>query len=225
MHRPATDPNPSSAVFRQLVEEALDGVIVSRNGIVLYANRAALALLRHDGAYDLVGRSMSTFLDPASMAITLRSLRPMQATGERMPPREFVATRRDGTAVAAEISAISITWEDGEPAVLAFLRDVTLRVELRAKLERADRLAARGVLAAGIVHEINNPLTLISLAVDLLREKIAATDEEGVGLLNDIREGVERVESVVRDLRMFEPVDSESELADHPSQGNAGFSG
>ena len=61
------------------------------------------------------------------------------------------------------ISSIFIDFQ-GKPAVLAFVRDVTERARLRAQLAHADRLAGLGIMAAGVAHEINNPLQFVMLA-------------------------------------------------------------
>ena len=201
-------PEVSSATFAKLVEEAPDGVVISRDGIILYANRAAVSLLRYDSPQQLVGQSMAVFLDPQSIQMMVRRIRHMLTTGERIPPREYRATRRDGSTVVAEISSIPIEF-GGKPAVLAFARDVTERVQLRAQLEQADRLTALGMMAAGVAHEINNPLTFITLATDLLRQRFTSGDESARGLLDDIGEGVERVAAIVRDLRLYSRYEDE----------------
>jgi PAS domain S-box-containing protein len=201
-------PQLSPATFAKLVDEAPDGVVISRDGVILYVNRAALALLHYDRAEELVGQSLATFLDPQSIGTMIRRIQHMRATGERLAPREYRAARRDGSTVVAEISSIPIEFEGG-PAVLAFARDVTERVRLRAQLEQADRLTALGMMAAGIAHEINNPLTFISLATDLLRQRFGAEDNASRSLLDDIGEGVERVAAIVRDLRVYSRYEDE----------------
>ena len=201
-------PQISPATFAKLVEEAPDGVVISRDGIILYVNRAALALLRYDRAEELVGQSLGQFLDGQSIATMVRRIHHMRSTGERMAPLEYRATRRDGSTVVAEISSIPIEFE-GSPAVLAFARDVTERVRLRAQLEQADRLTALGMMAAGVAHEINNPLTFISLATDLLRQRLGTQESASRSLLDDIGEGVERVAAIVRDLRVYSRYEDE----------------
>src|SRR5580692_7418943 len=116
--------------FRALVENAPDAIVVSRNGVVLYANGAAARLLGHDDVSELVGKPM-TFLDRRSVEVMQRRIQQMAATGERLVPREYPARRRDGSEIIAEIASTLVEFEGG-PAVLAYARDVTERTRLRA---------------------------------------------------------------------------------------------
>src|SRR6476659_3860564 len=135
----AGKPNDQHAsAFQKMVEGAPDGMVISRDGIVLYANPAAVRLLGYDLAAELVGGSMARFLEPESLATMRRRIETMRVTGGSPTPREYQAKRRDGTTISAEISSIFIEY-DGKPAVLAFARDVTERSRLRAQLAHADR--------------------------------------------------------------------------------------
>ncbi len=77
--------------FRALVENAPDAIVLSREGIVLYANQAAATLLGYDDVSDIVGKPM-TFLDPRSAAIMRRRIEQMSA-GEKLG-RGAVTARR-----------------------------------------------------------------------------------------------------------------------------------
>src|SRR4051794_18309376 len=121
----ADKPNEQNeAAFRRMVEGAPDGMVVSRDGVVLYANPAAVRLLGYDSASELVGGSMARFLEPDALATMRRRIERMRVNGESPTPRESPAKRRDGTTTTAEISSIFVDF-DGKPAVLAFARDVT----------------------------------------------------------------------------------------------------
>ncbi|HVH45604.1 MAG TPA: ATP-binding protein [Labilithrix sp.] len=87
-------------------------------------------------------------------------------------------------------------------------RDVTAQRQLQARLVATDRMASMGVLAAGVGHEINNPLMYVVSNLELLAEELpnvvdaAVPDraEELKELLADAREGADRVRRIVRDL-------------------------
>ncbi len=186
------------SAFRALVENAPDAIVVSRDGVVLYANHAAARLLGHDDVSGLVGKPM-TFLDRQSAEVMRRRIQQMAATGERLVPREYPAKKKDGSEITAEIASTIIDL-DGKPAVLAYCRDVTDRARLRSQLAHADRLASLGTMAAGVAHEINNPLAFLALATEALERRVAPTDASLVG---GLRTGVERIAAIVRDLRFF----------------------
>jgi signal transduction histidine kinase len=99
------------------------------------------------------------------------------------------------------------------------VRDLREVVNLRTRLITSARLAAVGELAAGIAHEINNPLAYIGANLRALREHwLALADawrsgsakvdfaelfDEGTAMLDDSLEGVERTAVIVRDVRAF----------------------
>jgi PAS domain S-box-containing protein len=184
--------------FRALVEHAPDAIVVSREGIVLYANAAAARLLGYDAAEELVGKPM-TFLDPREAETMRRRIQQIAETGTLLVPREYPARRRDGTMITAEIASTIIEF-DGAPAVLAYARDVTERSRLRSQIAHADRLASLGMMAAGVAHEINNPLTFVGLAAEMLSRRVPESD---AALVRDVRSGIDRIAAIVRDLKFF----------------------
>jgi CheY-like chemotaxis protein/two-component sensor histidine kinase len=95
-------------------------------------------------------------------------------------------------------------------------RDVSARKALEAQLVQADRLAAIGTMAAGVAHEINNPLAYLMLNLDWITRKLpeSANDpaslESLIELLHEASRGAERVASIVRELRTFSRADAET---------------
>lgn len=101
--------------------------------------------------------------------------------------------------------------EDEAPRVTVMIRDTTERTRIQKRLFEADRLASAALLAAGVAHEVNNPLayTLLNLErIDKgLRDLAKATPNPFLdGLLDAITmslEGARRVQTIVQDLRRF----------------------
>lgn len=79
--------------------------------------------------------------------------------------------------------------------------------ELEEKLKRAERSALTGRIAAGIAHEIRNPLSFINLTIDYMRDKFAPTDEAARGdytrLMDSIKEELSRLNGMVSDFLNF----------------------
>jgi signal transduction histidine kinase len=97
---------------------------------------------------------------------------------------------------------------------VGIVEDVTERKGIEARLSRADRMASIGTLAAGVAHEINNPLVYVTLGLELidrelsrlrLRPLVAGNDEwdRMRKWVREALEGAERVRAIVRDLRTF----------------------
>jgi hypothetical protein len=80
---------------------------------------------------------------------------------------DLVARRSDGTEFPVEISLSYIETEEGLWA-LAFVTDITERQVMERAARQADRLAALGRLSAGIAHEVNNPIGIISSRIEIM---------------------------------------------------------
>ena len=97
---------------------------------------------------------------------------------------------------------------------VAIVEDITERKRIEAALARADRMVSIGTLAAGVAHEINNPLVYVTLGLELIERDLvkfrsaaqpptAADWEQLQTLCADALQGAERVRSIVRDLHTF----------------------
>jgi two-component system cell cycle sensor histidine kinase/response regulator CckA len=136
-----------------------------------------------------------------------------EATGRRVEPATDVAggaarsdvllLSRDGRSTPVEASASVITDEQGglRGSVLIF-KDISERRRLAMQLLRSEKLAAVGQLAAGMAHELNNPLTPALLYTSrLLRQ--GGLDAEARGHLEVVVREVERAQGVIKDLLAF----------------------
>jgi signal transduction histidine kinase len=111
--------------------------------------------------------------------------------------------------VSIEISSLPIEYE-GAPATLAFARDTTERKLMQAALAFADRMTTLGTLAAGVAHEINNPLAYVAINVETLARQLPpSTDGSVDSALAAARDGLAHVAKIVRDLRTFSTPRSE----------------
>jgi two-component system, NtrC family, sensor kinase len=104
---------------------------------------------------------------------------------------------------------------DGQPALVSVIRDVTERKRMETQLRLADRMASMGTLAAGVAHEINNPLAYVCANIAYLSEQLAE-ETLAPGSLIELREvmaetqsGIDRVRAIVQDLKDFARGDEE----------------
>jgi signal transduction histidine kinase/ligand-binding sensor domain-containing protein/ActR/RegA family two-component response regulator len=220
----------SDARFRELIEAMPDLVSVHRDDQLIYLNQAARHLLGADATrsprqIDLIDRIHP---DDRPRAASLFGATRSDAHGdapsgthgpEAQPQGHAVELRLaagDGAWRRCELSGRRIDLGDG-PVVVVTGRDVTERDRLRAKLLLSDRMASLGTLAAGIAHEINNPLAYVSANLEVVAESLSAAPavpppepdaqraerDELLAAIGDAREGAERVRKIVRGLRSF----------------------
>jgi two-component system sensor histidine kinase PilS (NtrC family) len=98
-------------------------------------------------------------------------------------------------------SALRNSRGDVDGAVLIF-QDLTRVVDMEAQLRRSERLSAVGQLAAGLAHEIRNPLGAISGAIELLSADLPG-DESSLRLFRIVRRETERLNRLVSDFLRF----------------------
>jgi signal transduction histidine kinase len=130
---------------------------------------------------------------------------------------ELRLIRPDGDRVG-EMRVTEFEWF-GERAFLAAIRDVTNQRNMEMQLLTSDRLVSLGTLAAGVAHEINNPLAAVLANVDLALRDAAALSEpspvhpELMSELRDARDAAERIRHIVRDLKVFSRTEEDARTA------------
>jgi len=179
---------------------------LNASGRILSVNQIAVQRLGYDHD-ELVGMHITT-LDPdydqhmwdESFAMLKR---------ERLMTVETNHRRKDGTDFPVEIT-ISYLEFAGQPMSCCFARDLSERKRIEQQLLLAERTSALGTLAAGVAHELNNPLTYVRSNLEFLGTRLedlgpalGGDRNELKEALADVLDGVERVNRIVTDLRTF----------------------
>ncbi|WHZ17600.1 MAG: diguanylate cyclase/phosphodiesterase (GGDEF & EAL domains) with PAS/PAC sensor(s) [Nitrospira sp.] len=128
----------SEARYRSLVELSPNAVLVTCDGIIVYANQACLNLVRASAPSELLKRDFFSLVPPESRPRFQARLADLTATGEALPSMEERFVRLDGTVIDIEIAAAPITFE-GRPAIQRIVTDVTTRKYLEQALLSANR--------------------------------------------------------------------------------------
>ena len=149
-------------------------VTTDREGRVLTFNRAAETITGHARA-DAAGRPAAQVLGlPDDFAAGLEPARP--PAGSRRADYRF--RRPDGREIDLGLSATALETSAGTDGFLFTFQDVTTIRRLERDARMQQRLAAVGEMAAGIAHEIRNPLGSISGSMQVLRDELPLNGEQ-----------------------------------------------
>jgi two-component system sensor histidine kinase PilS (NtrC family) len=182
------------AFSRHVVDSLTSGLATTdMTGIVVTYNRAAEAITGSTAGL-AIGQPASAVLQlPPSLAALFGP-----AAGRPKQTRvEYGFTRHDGRQIEMGLSAAPLMTPRGETGFILTFQDVTesRKVEREARVQQ--RLAAVGEMAAGIAHEIRNPLASMSGSIQILRQELPLTDEQGQLMDIVIRES-ERLNETIR---------------------------
>ncbi|ADO75540.1 Sensor protein [Stigmatella aurantiaca DW4/3-1] len=204
----------TEAGFHLLIEGFPDPVVVHANLQVLYANPAAVRYLGHEGQDGLVGLPLQRLLLPADHDALVRHVSEARSGLTSVRSQDVTLLRKDGQQVVADIVTLGMTFE-GWPALVTIARDFTERKQMQARLMLSDRMASMGTLSAGIAHELNNPLSYVIANLEFVHATLQPAEfdparvPEWRQVLDEAREGAERVRQIVRQLKTFSRVEEE----------------
>jgi PAS domain S-box-containing protein len=194
------------AAYAALFASSVIGVVTWKDdGVIVEANAAVRALLGCSEGGMLPGQSLDTHVSPEQRARFSASLREI-AAGRGCRVFELFCVRKDGRRIRTLVATVGAAAPPLGGLCLFFDADTE---DAAAGPELSDRMVSLSQLAAGIAHEINNPLAYamgnLSFAIEHLQGLPDSTPELQTVLaaLRDALEGAERVRRTVRDLKMF----------------------
>ena len=150
----------SEARYRILFESASDAILILRNDIIIDCNHAATELFgyRHE---EMIGNNphlLSPDVQPDSKSSGNETIEKIRLTLEGKPQLfEWKTKKKDGSLFDVEISLTSIELESS-PYIQAIIRDISERKRTQELIVQTEKMMSVGGLAAGMAHEINNPL-------------------------------------------------------------------
>lgn len=163
--------------YQALFNGAIDAIIVTDlGGVFISVNPKILELLGTNWK-NLAGKNIFHIICDEDMEILKKCL---ESLGETMAEQPYKIRLKSGKGVYIPVETTVSIVRTGEQAVaLQFImRDIRQRMKLEAQLQQAGKLSGLGELAAGVAHEINNPLATI-----------AGCSEEILDLLTECRGG------------------------------------
>ena len=159
--------------YQSLFKGAKDGIIVTDiRGRLISANPKVFKLLKISWR-DVQDKRLHDLLRTKDKKKLTQSITRLKK-GEEVQPVEVKLRLRDQSFLPVEMSVSKVVEHEKSVALQFIIRDIRERIKLEKQLVRASKLSGLGELAAGVAHEINNPLAAISgcaeEVLDLLKE-------------------------------------------------------
>lgn len=195
----------SEGRFRSIAELSLDAIIVHADGIIMHGNGQAVKLAASRTPSDLIGRRILDFVCVEDISAIKARLHEMERTGQATERTEVRLRRLDGSELIAELSSSPITF-GGRAAVQTMLRDVSQQKAVQAQLIQTAKLATLGEMAAGMAHELSQPMNVIRMAAEgaLLEPSEAAGASDGIKkALGIIGSQAMRMGEIIDHMRIF----------------------
>lgn len=225
--------------FRTLIEDAPIGISMSRDLRYTYVNRAYTTIFGFNDPSELIGTYIGDRIAPQCRSEITGLVRRCLDGGKVPFEFETIGMRKDGLRFPCYVDITRLTFDDG-PMSISFTRDFTERKQAWDLMIQTEKMVMIGGLAAGMAHEINNPVGIIiqnlqnierRLAVDSPDNQAVADglginlpqvgsylDKRGIfKLLVTIRNAGERTARIVSNMLQFSrKSDSEHKLSDLP---------
>lgn len=219
----------SEEKYRQMFENANDGILLTVDGIVRFINPKIYEMTGYMPK-NIIGKPFSDFMHIDYRELIMEN-HMKRLRGEDVPEQydiKFVDKKKK--IKWFEIKSTVISWE-GETAVLTFVSDITGRKSTQDELKKLNRnleqrvqeelekirkqqemliqkskLESLGELAAGIAHEINQPLGSIAMGLDNLQIKLQSgeiTEEYTKRKTDSLFKDIERIRNIIEHVRIF----------------------
>ncbi len=181
-------------IYREIVEHSPDAVIIVGKEVILFANDTAVKLFGACNKEDVIGKNMFDFIHPSYVDMVKKRVQEV----EDGLPVDFIEQkiiRNDGIVIEVEVKSIPTIYQN-ESARHVIVRDITEKKKTQKLLLQSEKLSAAGQLAAGIAHEIRNPLTAIKGFLQLME----TDNDRNTSYLEIINAEMNRIELILSEL-------------------------
>lgn len=201
--------------FENLIERSPECVAIVVDGELRKVNRAFVKTLGYSRRDELEGTAVAAIVTPDDKTLVADLL----AEGVSAPVTSARFLRHSGDVVELEL-VLSSLEVGGTRALVLLARDVTERKQLTAQLMEMDRVISMGTLAAGIGHELNNPLSYVLLNLDEAKRHVSRAAQrhpeldDAVDCIEASLDGAQRIRDVASGLALFSRLREEASVLD-----------
>lgn len=176
-------------LHQNIIESLTSGMItLDLEGRIISINRTGLEILGINGEDRILGKDLARFMSGLHLEDLVSKKR-----------EQMLYTAPDGRMVTLGFSTSELKdTEDKTQGYIIIFQDLTEVKELEDRLRTSEKMALLGQLAAGLAHELRNPLSAISGAVEILGSDVKPT-EENLRLVRMATQEVERLNLLVED--------------------------
>lgn len=201
----------SNAFLRNLINSAADGVIAAdMTGKIIIFNKSATEISGYSRKEALTTLNIRDLYPAGDAYKIMKKMRSGDYGGKGLlKGHKQLAIRKDGTGTPIVLNASIIYEDEKEAATIGFFHDLREAKRLEAEIEKmqvqllqAEKMSSLGKLAAGVAHQLNNPLGGITLFTQLMLEEYALDDDARDDLLK-IQRDAERCSAIVKELLEF----------------------
>jgi len=177
---------------RLFLEHSKDTMgIITKYGVWTYINEQGKKLMGATSFEEIIGTSLYDYINPKDYKLLKQSLDSRDSSDF-----EISLIRKDHDTKRAEVQLIPTVFKNRDVSLI-IIKDITEQRKTEDQLQVAEKLSVIGQMAAGIAHEIRNPLTAIKGFTQLLSEHPAEEAEDYAEIILD---ELARIESIVGDL-------------------------
>ncbi len=190
--------------FRSLVELTSDWIWeVDQNGIFTYVDPKVKDFLGYEPE-DVVGKPFHSFMTEDSKRLA-SSFKDQSEKTKPFSRSNSVQLHKDGRQIIIEASGLPIFDIDGKLVGWRGIdTDITERVRIEEMMIQAEKMLSVGGLAAGMAHEINNPLAGIMQNVQVMKNRMSGELSKNIAVAEECGTSIETIETYMEKRGMFE---------------------
>jgi PAS domain S-box-containing protein len=205
----------SGIFLENVIQSTVDGIVfVDTKGNVLIFNEGMERLTGFSAKEMVTIGHLSYFYDPQTAKENMKRMRSDQyGPPGKLNPISMNIKTKNGQEIPVTLSASIITINNEEVGSVGIFTDMREILEMRKNLENAhlqlvqsQKIASVGKMAAGVAHEINNPLSGIMIYAELLKGNLSENNNENQQYLDDVQEIIDqtlRCKKIVSELLEF----------------------